>query len=171
MKHIFLSLLLSTFLFGSLENINSFKADFTQNVTDDKGKVLSYTGKVLASKPQNALWNYIEPLSKDIYIDSHKVTIIEPEIEQAIIRRIESNFDFFNMISKAKQIDKNSYVALFKNSKFIIKTEKTLIKSISYRDEFDNEVEIIFTNQEQNIKVDESIYIPNIPLDFDIIRN
>jgi len=171
MKHLFLYLMLSTFLFGSLENINSFQADFTQTVTDDKGKVLSYSGKVIASKPQNALWNYLSPVSKDIYINSYSITVVEPEIEQVIIRKIESNFDFFNMIKKAKKIDENSYLAVFKNSKFIIKTEKLLIKSISYQDEFENSVQILFENQKQNEKIDEKIFIPNIPLEFDIIRD
>ena len=171
MKHIFLYTLLSTLLFASLDNINSFEADFTQMVTDDKGKVLTYTGNVIASKPQNALWDYIKPITKKIYIDSHKVTVIEPEIEQVIIRRIESSFDFFNMIKKAKKTGDNSYLAIFKSSEFIIKTEKSLIKSIAYSDEFENSVHILFENQKQNREIDKMIYIPNIPVEFDIIRD
>ena len=171
MKYLFLYLTLSTFLFASLENINSFQADFTQTVTDDKGKVLTYNGRVVASKPQNALWNYLKPVTKDIYINAHSITVIEPEIEQVIIRKIESNFDFFNMIKKAKKTDANSYLAMFKNSEFIIKTENSLIKSISYSDEFENSVQILFENQKQNEEIDEDKYTPNIPLEFDIIRD
>ena len=171
MKYLFLYLALSTFLFASLENINSFQADFTQTVIDDKGKVLTYNGRVVASKPQNALWNYLKPVTKDIYINADSITVIEPEIEQVIIRKIESNFDFFNMIRKAKKTDENSYLAMFKNSKFIIKTENSLIKSISYSDEFENSVQILFENQKQNEEINEDIYTPNIPLEFDIIRD
>ncbi len=171
MKHIILYLLLSTFLLASLENINSFEADFIQNVVDDKGKILTYKGHIRASKPQYALWNYIQPVTKDIYINSHSVTLIEPEIEQAIIRKIELNFNFFKMVKKAKKIGKNSYIASFQNSDFKIVINENLIQSISYRDEFDNSVEILFEKQKQNIKMDETIFTPYIPLNFDIIRD
>ena len=171
MKHILLSILLSTFLFASLDNIKSFEADFIQMVTDDKGKVLTYNGSVIASKPQNALWDYTKPITKKIYINSQSVTVIEPEIEQVIIRRIESNFDFFNMIKKAKKTGENSYLAIFKSSEFIIETEKSLIKSISYSDEFENSVQILFENQRQNRDINKTIYIPNIPVEFDVIRD
>ena len=156
---------------ASLGDIVSFQADFTQSVTDDKKKVLTYNGSVLASKPQNALWRYSKPVNKDVYINSHRVTIIEPEIEQVIIKRIESNFDFFNMIKNAKKIEKNIYMAIYKNSEFTITTKDELIKSISYIDEFENSVEVIFDNQKQNDKINKELFIPNIPLEFDIVRD
>ena len=73
MKHLFLYLLLSTLLLASLDNISSFEADFTQSVTDDKRKKLTYKGHVRASKPQNALWNYKQPVAKDIYIITNEI--------------------------------------------------------------------------------------------------
>ncbi len=156
---------------ASLGDIVSFQADFTQSVTDDKKKVLTYSGSVLAAKPQNALWRYSKPVNKDVYINSRRVTIIEPEIEQVIIKRIESNFDFFNMIKNAKKIEKNIYLAIYKNSEFRITTKDELIKSISYIDEFENSVEVIFDNQKQNDKINKELFIPNIPLEFDIVRD
>ena len=156
---------------ASLGDIVSFQADFTQSVTDDKKKVLTYSGSVLAAKPQNALWRYSKPVNKDVYINSRRVTIIEPEIEQVIIKRIESNFDFFNMIKNAKKIEKNIYLAIYKNSEFRITTKDELIKSISYIDEFENSVEVLFDNQKQNDKINEELFIPNIPLEFDIVRD
>ena len=171
MKHIFLYLACVTLALASFDNISSFQADFTQSVTDDKKKVLSYSGTVIASKPQNAVWKYIKPINKLVYINSYKVTIIEPEIEQAIVKRIESNFDFFNMIKNAKMITKDVYIAKYKNSEFTIMTENKLIKSIAYIDEFENSVQVVFENQEQNEKIDEKIFIPHIPIEFDIVRD
>jgi len=156
---------------ASLGDIVSFQADFTQSVTDDKKKVLTYNGSVLASKPQNALWRYSKPVNKDVYINSRRVTIIEPEIEQVIIKRIESNFDFFNMIKNAKKVEKNIYMAIYKDSEFTITTKDELIKSISYIDEFENSVEVVFDNQKQNDKINKELFIPNIPLEFDIVRD
>ena len=169
---IFTSLVLTcTISFASFYNLNSFEADFTQSITDDKNVSLLYSGHLVASKPQNALWNYTKPIKKDVYISSFEVTIVEPEIEQVIIRKIESNFDFFNMLQNATKISKNKYEAHYKDSNFIIKTKDKVIQSISYLDEFDNLVKITFKNQKQNIKIDKNIFLPRYPLEFDIVRD
>ena len=118
MKSILFVLFISTFSFASINNINSFEADFKQIITDEKDKKLTYSGHILASKPQNALWNYTKPVKKKIYIQGHIVTIVEPEIEQVIRRELSSDFNFFKIIKRAKQIDKNKYLAVDKNIKF-----------------------------------------------------
>ncbi|MEA1891289.1 MAG: LolA-like outer membrane lipoprotein chaperone [Campylobacterota bacterium] len=171
MKYLFILLLLLSTSYASLNRLTSFKADFTQTITDDKNKALIYTGHIVASKPQHALWNYIQPIKKDIYINISSVTIVEPEIEQVIIRRIESNFNFFNMIENAKHIKEDIYEANHKESVFTIRINNKLIESISYIDEFENRVKIIFKNQKQNEKVDLNIFTPDYPLEFDIIRD
>ncbi len=171
MKYLLILSLLSTLATASLKDITSFKADFIQIITDDKNKILKYEGNVVASKPQNALWRYFKPVSKDVYINSRNVTIVEPEIEQAIIKQIESNFDFFKMIKNAKKVENNLYLAYYKESKFTITTKNNLIETISYIDEFENSVKIIFSKQIHNKEYKNSIFIPNIPLEFDIIRD
>lgn len=158
-------------LFASIKDINSFEADFTQSITDEKNKVLNYKGHVLALKPQNAVWNYTFPVKKDVYINKYNVTIVEPEIEQVIIKRIESSFSFFNMIKNAKKIADNTYQAYYKNSKFVIVKDKGSIQSISYLDEFENSVKITFKNQIVNKKIDTKLFTPKFSLDFDIIKN
>ena len=171
MKHIFILLILYTSSFAFFNNLNTFQADFTQTVTDEKDKVLSYSGSVVASKPQNAVWTYTTPIKKEVYINIGSATIIEPEIEQVIIKHIESNFSFFNMINNAKKIKENVFVAKYKDSKFTIVTKNDLIESISYIDEFENKVKIVFKNQKQNEVIDSKLFVPNIPVGFDIISN
>ena len=156
---------------SSVLNISSFEADFNQVITDDKGKELSYSGHIVASKPQYALWAYKEPVKKNVYITSRYVTVVEPEIEQAIIRKIASDFDFFNMIQKAKKITDNLYIATLNESKYTIKIEKAMIKSISYLDGFENKVSIIFNNQSKNRVIPEDIFRAKIPVEYDIIRD
>jgi len=171
MKYL-LSLLLSfSISYASFDNINSFEADFTQTVTNDKDNSLVYKGSIVASKPQNALWVYKKPIQKEVYISKLNVTVVEPEIEQVIIRSIDSNLDFFNMIKNAKKIKENVYEAIYGDSKFIITTNNTIIKSISYVDEFENKINIIFENQKQNKEIDMEIFTPKYPLEFDIIRD
>lgn len=171
MKYILFSILLISNLFASIESINSFEADFIQSITDDKNKVLNYSGHVIASKPQYAKWNYIKPIKKDVYISRFNVTIVEPEIEQVIIRNIESNFDFFKMISNAKKIKADTFTANYRDKVFTIIQSSNLIESISYTDEFENRVKIVFKNQKQNHKIDPTDFNPKFPLDFDIIRD
>lgn len=172
MKPIFTLLISFTLSFASLDEINSFEADFTQSVRDENNKVLNYSGSIIAAKPQNVMWDYTKPIKKNIYINSQSVTIIEPEIEQVIIKQIESNFNFFNMIKNAKKTKENTFVAYYKESVFTITTTKeSFIHSISYIDEFENKVVILFNKQKQNEKINEDVFIPNIPTDFDIIED
>jgi len=170
-KHFFLLMSINIALFASLEEITSFEADFTQSITDEKNKTINYNGHIVASKPQNARWSYFKPVKKEVYINNFDVTIVEPEIEQVIIRKIESNFDFFKMISNAKKIEENKYLAHYKDSNFTIIKKGALIESISYLDEFENRVKIIFKNQKQNQKINETVFRPFFPLEFDIIRD
>ncbi|WP_373002645.1 LolA-like outer membrane lipoprotein chaperone [Sulfurimonas sp.] len=171
MKHLFTLFLTSTLAFASFDSLNSFQADFTQSVTDDKDKSLIYKGHVVASKPQNAVWNYIKPIKKDVYINRFNVTVIEPEIEQVIIRRIDSSMDFFNMIQNAKKIENNKYEAHYKEAKFMITTKDEVIETISYVDEFENKVKIVFENQKQNEKINIELFTPKYPLEYDVIRD
>jgi outer membrane lipoprotein carrier protein len=171
MKHLFLLITIVTLNFASLDKIYSFEADFTQNITDEKKKVLTYKGHIIASKPLYAKWEYTQPVRKDVYINTHNITIIEPELEQAIVKEIESKFDFFYIVENAKKIKEDEYEAFYKETKFIITSKNSFIESISYKDEFDNQVNIIFENQKQNIKFETSLFIPNIPIEYDVIRD
>lgn len=169
MKRLLIPIFCSTLSFASLSDIHSFKANFTQNVTDDKNTTLSYSGYIQAQKPQDAVWNYLVPIRKDVYINRFSVTVVEPEIEQVIVRKIESNFDFFMLIKNAVKINENLYSASYKDAQFSIKTDKGLINSIIYKDEFENDVVISFDNQKQNMKIDEQVFIADYPADYDVI--
>ncbi len=171
MKKILLIFLSSIYLFASLDDITSFDADFVQKITDDKKKVLVYKGHIVASKPQNAFWKYTDPIEKNVYITKFQITIVEPEIEQVIIRKVSSDFDFFKMMKNAKKIKENLYKAHYRDTVFTISTKNSAINSISYLDQFENRVKIIFSHQKQNTHINKEIYRAKIPLDYDIIRD
>jgi len=156
---------------ASIDKITSFEADFTQNIKDEKEKILSYKGHVIAHKPQFAKWEYKTPVEKNIFITPFAITIVEPEIEQVIVRKIKSNFNFFQLIKNAKEIKPNVYEANYKNTIFTIVKEDDLIKSIKYIDEFENNVIIIFENQKQNHRIELEVFNPKFPLEYDIIRD
>ena len=59
----------------------------------------------------------------------------------------------------------------FNEVKYTIQFDGEKISSISYLDELENSIVITFTNQEQNQKLNPSIFKAIIPLNFDIIQD
>jgi len=169
MKKLLFLTLLAVSSYANISDIKYFEADFTQSIVDDQNKTITYLGHVRAAKPQYALWEYKTPIDKQVYILPSKIVVIEPELEQVIIKRIASNFDFFTLIKNAKKINKDNYLAIFNNTKYYIKLEKGMIQSISYLDEFENNVKILFASQMKNLKYKKEVFTPNIPIEYDII--
>jgi outer membrane lipoprotein carrier protein len=169
MKKILISTLLSIACYADLQSISSIEADFSQTIVDDHNKTLVYKGHLFASKPQYALWQYTQPVKKEIYLYNDRVTIIEPELEQAIIKHLQNQLNFFTLIKQAKQIDKHHYVTFMKDKKIFITLNKDKIESIHYKDEFENDVTLIFTNEIINKAIPQNIFEAKIPIDFDII--
>jgi outer membrane lipoprotein carrier protein len=167
-----LSLFILLFTYANAANINidSFEADFVQTITDENSKVLKYKGHIIAAKPKSAAWYYTEPLEKKIYLNKFEATIVEPEIEQVIIRKFHNELDFFQLIKKAKKISKNSFVTVNNNTKYTIEINNEMIRSVSYLDQFENKVKILFSNQKQNHKIDKDKFLPKYPMDYDIVN-
>lgn len=156
---------------ADMTELFDFQANFEQSIVDEQGKKVLYKGNVKAMQPSYAVWNYNNPIKKRVYVLSDKVVIIEPALEQAIIKRIHSNLDFFSLLKKAKKITEELYEADFENTKYFIKVKKLKIISITYTDEFENKVQIVFKDQKENIKIDTESFNPKIPKDFDIIED
>ncbi|WP_428737881.1 LolA-like outer membrane lipoprotein chaperone [Sulfurimonas sp.] len=171
MKHFFLTLLFGSILFANIIDLNNFQADFEQSITDEKNKKITYFGTIQASKPSYALWKYTQPIDKTVYVLKNKVIMVEPELEQAIIKTIDSNFDFFTLLKSAKEIKKDLFSAVFNNVKYTIYTKGLNVESIHYTDEFENKIEIIFKNQKVNESIKIDIFNPYIPQGFDVIRD
>ncbi|MBD3796329.1 MAG: outer-membrane lipoprotein carrier protein LolA [Campylobacterales bacterium] len=171
MKFKLLLLFFGASAFADITDMKSFQASFEQKITDDKNKEIVYKGTIEASQPRYALWNYKDPIKKSVYVLKNKVVMIEPDLEQAIIKTINSNFDFFSLLKSAKEIKKDLYTATFENIKYTIHTKDMTIVSINYVDEFENKVTILFTDQKVNKKIDLNIFNPYIPQDYDIVRD
>jgi outer membrane lipoprotein carrier protein len=170
MKYLLIFTLFFTSLFAFGESIQSFEADFTQTVTDEENKVLKYKGTMHSKRPSLVLWNYTSPINKKIYVDKKRAVIVEAELEQAIIKHLRGEIDFFEILAKAKATDKSHYIAYYKDLEFTIEEENGVIISLAYTDQLENKVLISFTNQKQNRPIEDTFFIPKIPKDFDIIR-
>lgn len=166
---IFLVLTLSS-LFAFGESIQSFEADFTQTITDEEKKVLKYKGSMHAKRPDLVLWSYKEPINKKIYVTKIRAVIVEPELEQAIIKKLQGEIDFFGILTSAEKVDDMHYKASYKGITFVLQEENGVIQSLSYTDQLENNVLISFSKQKQNRPIDEKLFTPKVPKDFDIIR-
>lgn len=167
-KTIALSLLCAN-LFGFADNLNTFSAHFVQTVVDDKNTTIEYSGDIKAKRPNMAMWNYVKPIKKEIYINNEDLVIIEPEIEQVILKKVGNTIAFFEMLKNARKVDNEHYVAKYENLNLHINVKGDKIISITYLDELENRVTIIFSDQVENKEIDDSAFKADIPLDFDLI--
>ncbi len=170
MRLLLIILLSFTSLFGFIDTINTFSANFEQHITDDQNKSIVYTGNIQAKRPNMALWNYETPVKKQLFIREQQVVILEPELEQAIIKNVSSDIDIFTIISKATKISDEMYLAEYRDMEFILKIKDGVIQAISYEDVFENSIVLTFSQQRVNKMIDDEIFQALIPADFDILR-
>ena len=155
---------------GILEKLYSFEADFTQKIDDKEKKVVTYTGKIYADKKlQKAKWSYFDPVRKDVYIEDGSVTVVEPELEQVIVRPLSDDLNIFTLIKNAKRIGKNLYEAKYNQFKIKLFSNGKDIRKLQYTDEFDNLVTINFSHQKYNQPIDHKEFEIKTPPSFDLI--
>ncbi len=170
MKILLLVALSATVLFGFADNVRTLSADFTQTITDDTNKTITYEGHVDALRPDKALWAYHSPVEKDVFVLGKKVTIIEPELEQAITKTFRSEIDLFKILEHAKKLDAETYLATHGSQQFLVKIKDDIPMAISYKDAFENRIRILFSKQKINRNLDALLFEPRIPAGFDILR-
>jgi outer membrane lipoprotein carrier protein len=169
MRFLMLALLSFSSLFAVAETLNSFSADFEQRITDEKNSTISYKGHVWAKRPDQAHWNYQSPVNKSVYIKGERVVVIEPDLEQAIIKKIEGDINLLAVLSSAVPLGGERYRADYGSQTFFITMQSGVIAKIQYRDAFDNLVELIFMRQEQNGPIAAERFDAVVPESFDIL--
>ncbi len=116
------------------------------------------------------MWIYEKPVAKKIYFNDTKVVIIEPELEQAIITTLENTPNIAELIRQAKEIAPNRYQTTFMETTYTITATQTTIKNVVYNDKLDNHVEILFGDQSINLFLDDALFVPEVPVGYDYIR-
>lgn len=163
------ALLTATSLFGLSETTDTMQADFVQTITDDKNTTITYRGDMLAKRPSMAMWHYREPFEKTVYISANDVTIVEPELEQAIVKKLDSSIDILAVLASAQQVAKERYTAFYNAKEYDITMHGNKIKTIRYTDAFDNKITIVFDKQLINRSIDDGRFKAVIPDGFDLI--
>lgn len=170
MRYIISCLLLFINLFGAFEDVNTFNAEFKQTIVNEQNKKIEYEGVVYIKRPGFAFWEYQKPILKQVYLIEKEVVIIEPELEQVIVTEVDGAIDFLKILNDSKKISSDLYETLIKDQKYLLFIENDLLKRVQFIDKMDNRVDIEFFNQKKNSKIEERVFEPIIPEEFDIIK-
>ena len=153
-----------------LKDIKTFDANFQQKIINPSKKEILYKGHLFIKEPNYILWQYKEPVIKNVYIINNFAIIDEPELEQAIFSRLQDEIDILELIKTAKKIDENRYLAKIYDVNYTLTTKDNKIQKIEYKDALENSVIISFTNVVQNEEIDDEIFKFLPPEHYDIIR-
>jgi len=168
---LFLTFMGSSLFCSDLSRLESFESDFKQIITNDQNSKIIYKGKLYAKKEKNlALWIYTSPIDKKIYYSEGKVVIIEPELEQAIFAKLDKVPNILSLLKKAERISKNTYITAFNNTNYKITLNGDKIEKITYKDELQNKVTILFSHQKSNEPIKNDKFVYKIPGDYDILN-
>jgi len=167
---ILLSFAVITLASSSLQNIKTYQGSFEQNILNNSGKKVTYTGILYIGGYNKIRWEYQTPIEKSLYILGSDVTIIEPELEQVIVTKLSDQINLLDLLKKAVKLSPNSYISTYNNTKYILTLQDKKLVKIEYKDQIDNQVTIKFSNIKQNIPLSNDIFSFKIPYDFDIIK-
>ena len=173
MRNIFIIFILSLGLSANTLSLpEHFKANFTQKITNTKGKVISYKGKVYFSHTDMFKWSYTQPTKKEVCTDGHELIVVDHDLEQVSQYAIDKGFNFSKILEKAKLHKKNIYVAKYENKNYTIQVDaQERLHSIAYFDELDNKVQIIFKKVKYaKGNLSKKIMTCKIPKAYDMIR-
>jgi len=149
----------------------AFKANFLQQVTNTKGKVIKYRGKIYYNAPSETKWIYTSPTKKEVCTSGHQLIVIDHDLEQVSYYSINKGFNLAKVLKKAKLHSGNTYVTTYKGKYYtIVLDSKGQVQQIAYKDNLDNTVNIIFTNiKYRNTKLVNSNFVCARPKNYDTI--
>ena len=77
-----------------LHNLESFKADFTQTLSNERGDILEISsGEVYLQNPGKFRWVYKEPYAQLIITDGETLWLYDQDLEQVTIRDVSKTID------------------------------------------------------------------------------
>ncbi len=165
-----ISLFLASILFASLSVPRQFRADFNQSVVNvDNNRTLHYNGHVAIKVPNRARWEYDKPVKKTICLLKDRAWVIEPDLEQATLYRLDKAIPLLAILEHAKKIDETHYTARYNGVEYAIRVdEKKRLQSVEYHDELGNRVQLRFSHIDTS-DFNASLLQCTIPEDYDII--
>ena len=177
-----------------IDEVSTFRADFTQTVYDANSVVVqTMTGNVTYSKPSLFRFKYEEPEYLEIISDGVNLWTYEKDMEQVIVRRIEDHkkgtplalllnannlYDEFLIVDAGSEDDIiwaeltpiHSENEILDISKMYIGFEKSQLTAMVFIDEFDQEVQILFSSYVEQLPINKSIFNFTPPQGVDVLN-
>ncbi len=179
-------------LVNILDKMHTLKGSFTQKVTDQNGDILQeVSGQFFFKKPNLFKWDYLEPSKSQLISDGELLYLYDPDLKQVVISQLSK----IGGVSPAMLLVTRDLESLFKVSslrdaqgvywfmavphepekanfkKVFISFVEDKIKRMRIIDGFDNTTEINFIKINQNLIINEAIFLFNTPEDTDVIKN
>ena len=148
MKKLVAIFLLSVYGFSQgLSVPTAFKANFTQIVKNPKGKVIKYKGVVYFNSPSETKWVYRSPTKKEVCGSGNQLVVIDHDLEQVSYYSIDKGLNLSKVLKRARKYKGRTYTTKYKDKLYtIVLRPSSKIEQIAYKDNLDNQVNIIFTN-------------------------
>jgi len=160
---------LAIFLHAGILLPNNFTTDFNQTITNSKGKVINYRGKVNFKQERQMYiddfnrtqeissklfkWSYETPTKKEVCTDGVQLLVIDHDLEQVSKYIIDDGLDLEEILKVAQKLSPTDYKALYRDVEYLITLDdKKRLKKIFYVDSLDNRVKIVFINMNYNSK-------------------
>ncbi|HHB95233.1 MAG TPA: hypothetical protein ENK88_08815 [Campylobacterales bacterium] len=188
MKKLLLILAYTLAINSDISLPDNFITDFNQKITNDKGKVIKYMGKVSFKQDKQILvnengveqkfvsklfkWDYKKPTHKEVCSDGMQIIVIDHDLEQVSKYIIDDGLDLEKVLKVAQKLTNKDYKAVYKDVEYLITlNDKGELEKIFYTDSLDNRVKIIFSNMQYNIKSFKNELLEcDTPSDYDIIE-
>ncbi|SFV52488.1 Outer membrane lipoprotein carrier protein LolA [hydrothermal vent metagenome] len=150
----------------------SFKANFTQKITNTKNSVIVYHGEVRFWNKKFFKWSYLNPTQKEVCSDGKELLVVDHDLEQVSIFYIRKGLDIAKVLAQAKHYKENIYLATYEDKKYTIQLNHAqVLQSIAYFDELDNKVQILFTQMKYpKGKFTAKEMQCGYPVEYDVIR-
>ncbi|MEA1879610.1 MAG: LolA-like outer membrane lipoprotein chaperone [Campylobacterota bacterium] len=137
-------LALSSLYAKSITLPQNFSANFTQMITNTKGKVINYSGSMLFTDESHLKWSYVEPTKKEVCTNGAMLVVVDHDLEQISSYNISTGFNFTQIVKKATLHKENVYLAKHENKTYTIQLNENKLHSIAYYDDLENKVQIHF---------------------------
>jgi len=173
MKILISLITLGTLLCAEIKLPQNFKSDFEQTITNEKGKVIHYSGDVLFIDATQSLfkWSYTSPTQKEVCTDGIQLVVVDHDLEQISTYLINNSIDLKEILKRATKISNQAYTATYKEIEYLINLDKEeQLEQISYVDDLDNRVKIIFKNMNYSTTISEDVLECVAPQEYDVIK-
>ncbi len=156
--------------FGLSFDYDTFEASFVQTIKNKSGKKIEYSGRLIAKKPSQALWEYQKPIKKSVFVKDETVIVYEPELSQAKYLKKKSQISLESILKNAKPEGGDEYSAKSGDITYKFKVSNNMIERLTYKDSLDNDTEIVFKDRRKNTAVSDKVFDFKPGADIDIIK-